>query len=99
MTATPSTLAQPGLRGRTAPIIVAAIFIFGVLTGLLAAQFALPSLAPATGAIGAGDPSWPLYEDYRSGERDVPTATFTREQIQQAWMDFRAGERDATPSR
>jgi hypothetical protein len=99
MTAAPSTLARPGFRGRTAPIVVALIFIVGVLTGLLTAQLALPTVAPATGTIGAGDPSWPLYEDYRSGERDVPAATFTREQLEQAWMDFRAGEREATPSR
>ena len=99
MTATPSTLAQPAFRGRTAPIVVAVIFIVGLLTGLLAAQLALPNLAPASPTIGVGNPGWPLYEDFRSGERDVPTATFTREQLEQAWMDFRAGEHDASSSR
>jgi hypothetical protein len=99
MTATQSTLSAPGFRGRAATILVSLVFAIGVFTGLVVARLPWPSLTSSSGVATAPDPNWPAYRDYRVDERNVPAATFTSDQIQQTWMDFRAGERDDPPTR
>jgi hypothetical protein len=98
MTAIHSTLAAPTIRGRAASILVALVFVVGVVTGLLAARLAWPTMGAAADQSTSAYTSSQAYRDFRAGERDIP-AVITDEQIQRAWMDFRAGERDDPPSR
>jgi len=99
MTATQHTLSAPAFRGRAASILVAVVFAVGVFTGLVAANLPWPTIASSPGVGTSPDPNWPAYRDYRVDERSAPSVSLTAEQIQQAWMDFRTGERDDPPSR
>ena len=98
MTATQSTLARPALRGRTTSMALVVVFAVGLLTGLVVPRLQLPTLASGAGTT-AAEQNWQAYRDYRSGEQILPTVSFSQAEIEKAWMDFRAGERDASGSR
>src|SRR5690349_9770087 len=68
MTVSQTTLARPAFGGRTAPILAAVIFVVGVVSGLLVAQLPLGILGPIATSGTASNPTWQLYNDFRSGE-------------------------------